>query len=71
MNLNVFLNSKWLKLLIAKVIGHEMCKKAGVKAFFNINGLKINDDDEGVKIHIDADINMSKTEFEKMITKLM
>lgn len=71
MSLNVFLNSRWLKLLIAKVIGFEMSKKAGVKAFFNINDLKITDNEEGVKIHIDADIDMSKTEFEKMITNLM
>lgn len=69
--MNVLLNSGWIKSLIAKGIKFGINKKAGIKADFDIHDLKVSDDDEGVRLHLDIDVTMSREELERVLKNLM
>ena len=65
------LNTGWMKRLISKAITFGVTKKAGIKADFNINDLEITDDEEGVMLHLDLNVRMSKEELERIVKDLM
>ena len=69
--MNILLNSGWMRTLIAKAIKFGINKKAGIKANLGINDLEVADSDEGVKIHLNVDITMSKEELERLIKNLI
>lgn len=69
--MNIILNSGWIKSLIAKGIKFGINKKAGIKADFDIHDLKVSDDDEGVRLHLDIDVVMSRDELERVLKNLM
>ena len=69
--MNILLNSGWVKSLIAKGIKFGITKKAGIKADFDIHDLKVSDDEEGVRLHLDIDVTMSRDELEKVLKNLM
>lgn len=69
--MNILLNSGWIKSLIAKGIKIVINKKAGIKADFDIHDLKVSDDDEGVRLHLDIDVVMSRDELERVLKNLM
>lgn len=69
--MNILLNSGWMKALISKAIGLGITKKAGINAGLKINDLMINDAEEGVKLHLDIDVTMSKEELEKLLKDLV
>lgn len=65
------LNTGWMKSLISKAITFGVTKKAGIKANLGINDLEIADDEEGVTLHLDVTVKMSKEELERIIRDLM
>lgn len=65
------LNTGWMKSLISKAITFGVTKKAGIKANLGINDLEIADDEEGVTLHLDVTVKMSKEELERIIKDLM
>lgn len=65
------LNTGWMKTLISKAITFGVTKKAGIKANLGINDLEIADDEEGVTLHLDVTVKMSKEELERIIKDLM
>ena len=65
------LNTGWMKSLISKAIAFGVTKKAGIKADLGINDLEIADDEEGVTLHLDVTVKMSKEELERIIKDLM
>ena len=65
------LNTGWMKALISKAITFGVTKKAGIKANLGINDLEIADDEEGVTLHLDVTVKMSKEELERIIKDLM
>ena len=65
------LNTGWMKSLISKAITFGVTKKAGIKAYLNINDLEITDDEEGVMLHLDLNVRMSKVELERIVKDLM
>ena len=69
--MNILLNSGWMKTLIAKAIKFGITKKAGIKADLGINDLKISDSDDGVRLHLDVDVTMSKEQLEKLLKDMM
>lgn len=65
------LNTVWMRSLISRAITFGVTKKAGIKANLGINELAIVDDEEGVTLHIDMTVKMSKEELERIIKDLM
>jgi hypothetical protein len=65
------LNTGWMKTLISKAITFGVTKKAGIKADLGINDLVVEDDENGVTLHLDVTVKMSKEELEKIIKDLI
>lgn len=65
------LDMKWTKAIISKVITFVITKKAGVKADLDINELEVADDADGVTLHLDMNIRMTKEEVERLLKELM
>ena len=65
------LNTGWMKTLISKAITFGVTKKAGIKADLGINDLAVEDDENGVTLHLDVTVKMSKEELERIIKDLM
>ena len=63
--MNILLNSGWIKSLVSKAITFAVTKKAGIKADLGINELEITDDVDGVNLHLDVNVKMTKEELEK------
>jgi hypothetical protein len=60
-----------MKSLISKAITFGVTKKAGIKADLSINDLAIADDEEGVMLHLDMNVRMSREELERLVKELM
>lgn len=69
--MNILLNSGWIKSLVSKAITFAVTKKAGIKADLGINELEITDDVDGVNLHLDVNVKMTKEQLEKMLKNLM
>lgn len=69
--MNILLNSGWIKSLVSKAITFAVTKKAGIKADLGINELEITDDVDGVNLHLDINVKMTKEQLEKMLKNLM
>jgi len=65
------LNTRWMKTLIGKAIEIGVNKKAGIKANLDILDLSVTDDEEGVNLHLDMNVKMSRSELERLIKDLM
>lgn len=65
------LNTGWMKTLISKAITFGVTKKAGIKADLGINDLVVEDDENGVTLHLDVTVKMSKEELEKIVKDLI
>lgn len=63
------LATTFAKDIIAKKISEKIYKKFGSKIKIQINTIQI-DDDSDINIHIDADGQMSKTEFERLMERI-
>ena len=64
------LSTKYMKGLVAKIISRKMSKKFGYTVDIQLNDVQIDVIDGEVKIHIDADGKMNKTEFNKLIKEI-
>ena len=69
--MNILLNSGWIKSLVSKAITFAVTKKAGIKADLGINELEITDDVDGVNLHLDVNVKMTKEELEKLLKDLI
>lgn len=69
--MNILLNSGWIKSLVSKAITFAVTKKAGIKADLGINELEITDDVDGVNLHLDVNVKMTKEQLEKLLKNLM
>ena len=56
---------------MSKAITFAVTKKAGIKADLGINELEITDDVDGVNLHLDVNVKMSKEQLEKLLKNLM
>ena len=69
--MNILLNAGWVKSLVSKAIMFAVTKKAGIKADLGINELEITDDTDGVNLHLDINVKMSKDELERLVKDLI
>ena len=68
--LTLKLSTKFMKGIVAKIISKKAYKKLGYKIDIQLNDVQIDMVNGDVKLHIDADAKMNKTEFDRFIEKL-
>ena len=61
------LSTKFMKGIFAKIISRKIYKKLGYKIDIQFNDVKIDMVDGEVKLHIDVDGKMNKTEFNRFM----
>ena len=61
------LSTKFMKGIVAKIISRKIYKKLGYKIDIRFNDVKIDMVDGEVKLHIDVDGKMNKTEFNRFM----
>ena len=61
------LSTKFMKGIVAKIISRKIYKKLGYKIDIQFNDVKIDMVDGEVKLHIDVDVKMNKTEFNRFM----
>lgn len=64
------LSTKFMKGIVAKIISRKVYKKLGYKIDIQLNDVQIDMVDGDVKIHVDVDTQMNKTEFERLMEEL-
>ena len=65
--LKLKLSTKFMKGIVAKVVSRNIYKKLGYKVDIQLNDVQIDVIDGNVKFHIDADGEMNKTEFSRLM----
>ena len=61
------LSTKFMKGIVAKIISRKIYKKLGYKIDIQFNDVKIDIVNGEVKLHIDVDGKMNKTEFNRFM----
>lgn len=64
------LSTKFMKGIVAKIISRNIYKKLGYRIDIQLNDVQVDMIDGDVKIHINADTKMNKTEFDRLIKKI-
>ena len=64
------LSTKFMKRTVSKILSKIIYKKLGYKINIQLNDIKIDNVDDDVKIHINVDGEMNKTEFNRLIEDL-
>lgn len=64
------LSTKFMKGIVAKIMSKKLYKKLGYKIDIQLNDVQIDMVNGDVKLHIDVDIKMNKTEFERLMEEL-
>lgn len=64
------LSTKFMKGLVAKFISRTVYKKFGYQIDIRLNDIQMDIIDGNVKIHIDADGKMNKTEFQRLMEEI-
>lgn len=64
------LSTKFMKGILAKIVSKKIYKKLGYKVDIQFNGIQVDTIDNKIKIHIDVDGTMGRTEFERLMEKI-
>ena len=64
------LSTKFMKGIVAKIISKKVYKKLGYKIDIQLNDVQVDTINGDVKLHINADVKMNKTEFERLMEEL-
>ena len=65
--LMIKLSTKFMKGMVAKIIARKVYKKFGYKIDIQLNDVQIDMINGDIKLHIDADGKMNKTEFDRLM----
>lgn len=65
--LMIKLSTKFMKGMVAKIIARKVYKKFGYKIDIQLNDVQIDMINGDIKLHIDADGKMNKTEFNRLM----
>ena len=68
--LKLKISTKFMKGLVAKVISRKIYKQFGYKVDIQLNDIQLDIIDGDVKIHVDVDGKMNKTEFSRLMEKI-
>lgn len=61
------ISTKFMKGVLSKIISKKVYKKLGYKIDIGLNDVQIDMINGDVKLHINTDIIINKTEFERLI----
>ena len=61
------LSTKFMKGILSKIISRKVYKKFGYKIDIQLNDMQVDMINGDVKLHIDADAKMNKTEFDRLM----
>lgn len=64
------ISTKFMKGIVAKIISRNIYKKLGYRIDIQLNDVQVDMIDGDVKIHINADTKMNKTEFDRLVKKI-
>ena len=64
------ISTKFMKGVMSKIISRKVYKKLGYKVDIQLNDVQIDTTDSDIKIHIDVDGKMNKTEFDRLMEKI-
>ena len=65
--LMIKLSTKFMKGIVAKIITRKVYKKFGYKIDIQLNDVQIDMINGDIKLHIDVDGKMNKTEFDRLM----
>lgn len=68
--LKLKISTKFMKGIIAKVISRKIYKQLGYKVDIQLNDIQLDIVDGDVKLHIDVDGKMNKTEFSRLMEQI-
>lgn len=68
--LKLKISTKFMKGLIAKIVSKKIYKQFGYKIDIQLNDIQLDIIDGDVKIHVDVDGKMNKTEFSRLMGKI-
>ena len=68
--LMIKLSTKFMKGMVAKIIARKVYKKFGYKIDIQLNDVQIDMINGDIKLHIDADGKMNKTEFSRLMEQI-
>lgn len=61
------LSTKFMKGMVAKIVSRKVYKKLGYKIDIQLNDIQVDMVDGDIKLHINADGKMNKTEFDRLM----
>lgn len=64
------LSTKFMKGIVAKIISKKVYKKLGYKIDIQLNDVQIDTINGDVRLHVDVDTKMGRTEFERLMEEL-
>ena len=64
------LSTKFMKGVVAKIISNKAYIQFGYKFNIQLNDVQIDMISGDVRLHVDADVKMNKTEFERLMEEL-
>lgn len=64
------LSTKFMKGIVAKIISKKVYKKLGYKIDIQLNDVQVDVINGDIKLHIDVDAKMNKTEFERLMEEI-
>lgn len=64
------LSTKFMKGIVAKIISKKVYKKLGYKIDLQLNDIQVDTINGDVRLHVDVDTKMSRTEFERLMEEL-
>lgn len=68
--LKLKISTKFMKGLVAKIVSKKIYKQFGYKVDIQLNDIQIDIIDGDVKIHVDVDGKMNKTEFSRLMEQI-
>ena len=64
------LSTKFMKGTVAKIVSKKLYKKLGYKIDIQLNDVRIDTINGDVKLHVNANAKINKTEFERLMEEL-
>lgn len=64
------LSTKFMKGIVAKIISKKVYKKLGYKIDIQLNDIQVDTINGDVRLHVDVDTKMGRTEFERLMEEL-
>lgn len=68
--LKLKISTKFMKGIIAKIVSKKIYKQFGYKIDIQLNDIQLDIIDGDVKIHVDVDGKMNKTEFSRLMEQI-